>query len=191
MTVFNCDICGTYQSSNNINRENNIQKFVYELNKVCNNLNIKDLPFRFFSTADLKYVQLSANELRPYLYNTPIRITSLFSEDYQQKDDIVNKTTSKVKTNQIINKIEADITNNKQLERIIYADDQYLNVIIIKNYIELTHPEIEFIGLIPGYSGEVEENIYASIKTGLEGLIETIESYNNLLENKKNNSLKR
>ena len=75
MTVFNCDICGTYQSSNNINRENNIQKFVYELNKVCNNLNIKDLPFRFFSTADLKYVQLSANELRPYLYNTPIRIT--------------------------------------------------------------------------------------------------------------------
>jgi hypothetical protein len=187
MTVFNCDIYGTFYNGQEYNKEA-IQEFVNNLNDICKILNLSDLPFRFFSTSNIKDVLNNAKVLLPYIVNTPIRITSLYSQDEHYKNGNLEKVTNENKTNQIMDKIDEDIKNHKQIERFIYADDQLMNIQIIKNYINKKYPDIEFIGLVPNMIND-EEGIYSSNEKELVGVNECLSNYiADLLSIKKNNS---
>jgi hypothetical protein len=87
-----------------------------------------------------------------------------------------------------MDKIDEDIKNHKQIERFIYADDQLMNIQIIKNYINKKYPDIEFIGLVPNMIND-EEGIYSSNEKELVGVNECLSNYiADLLSIKKNNS---
>jgi hypothetical protein len=96
MTVFNCDIYGTFYNGQEYNKEA-IQEFVNNLNDICKILNLSDLPFRFFSTSNIKDVLNNAKVLLPYIVNTPIRITSLYSQDEHYKMAIWKKLLMRIR----------------------------------------------------------------------------------------------
>ena len=180
MTVFNCDIVGTFDgNSESDERNRDIINFVDLLVKIMHLLDIEDLPFRFYSSEAMDGVLKKAQELAPFLDGTSIRLTSQYSQDQSYKNGIVINLPlcEQNKVSQIANKIDKNFENNN-VERVIYADDSYINQLMTKKIIAAKHPNIEFVSLIPSQDKPIlENNTYSSPLRGLKGLNQCLNEY--------------
>lgn len=184
MNVFFCDIRGTFDSTTE-NRELKIKQFVNFLTKISQKLEIDDLIFRFITADDMDYLLGYVQELEPHTKNTPIRLTSQFSEHQKYKNGEIIDIPYTNKLDQI-----RYISEGRNVDKIFYADDSIQNQIIISKVLSILCPDAEIISFIPGKESvknleKLEKNFYTSPKKGIDGLIEIVSNYNELLTEKQ------
>src|SRR5574344_3032108 len=94
MNYFICDIVGTYEG-NDFNRDEEIKKFVSNLNKLMELENMEELIFCFESSDDMKFVQKRITEFSKYIDGTKIKLGLQFSGDqYLDNGEIIDIVTS-------------------------------------------------------------------------------------------------
>jgi hypothetical protein len=186
MTYFCCDIIGTITGTKEIDkRMDELISFTETLKRINNKLD-NTMYFSLFSTNDLLTVKRFVNELKPYLnyYNI------ISNKNYADKFMIENEQIRILSNNeqdkvwQIIYSLKSYQMQKLEVNRIIYADDNYLNCQIVKQVVSLLYPDTEIITIIPGLDKD-NNQFYGDYHKGIIGTTLALQKYEqNLINNK-------
>lgn len=193
MNYFICDIVGTYEG-NDFNRDEEIKKFVSNLNKLMELENMEELIFCFESSDDMKFVQKRITEFSKYIDGTKIKLGLQFSgNQYLDNGEIIDIVTSG-KMEQTVFLLHDKIVNN-----IYFADDSQMNNNMISRFLnkslELKHKEKygdnkkytsynKLINFIPGTNVKKSDMIGIREK-GLSALNKILDEYIEMIKLEK------
>jgi hypothetical protein len=190
MTYFCCDIIGTITGSKKIDQRMDELIDFTETLKIINNKLDNIMYFSLFSTNDLLTVQNFVNELKPYLNYYNILNDKNFADKFMLEKEqvkILNKTEQD-KVWQIIYSLKCYQHEKIKVNKIIYADDNYLNCQIIKEVISLLYPDIEIVIIIPGLK-ENNKQFYSDYHKEIMGTTLALKKYEATLNQNKNKQL--
>lgn len=169
MNIFFCDIRGTFDGSHE-EREEQLKRFVANLQKLMQIDGLNQLVFSFVSTDEMDYVKTVIEELKPYLVGTNIVLGPQMAYNEILINDVV-KPYFIGKTYQMMKYIDGE-----DLKNIYFADDTLLHHNILKFIISKEHPNVKLKNFVLGNSIK-NENIFGISKRGIVGLNCLLEDY--------------
>ena len=184
MNVFFCDINGTFDHGEE-NRRNSVLKFVKSLLRLMKENNIDDLVFRFVTSDDIEYLLPYIHELEKEVVGSPIRLTSQFSYQYIYKNGDIKESIYNNKLDQI-----RHVSENCDIERIFIADNSMINQLLLRRILTITCPKSKIVSFVPGIDEFTENDMYGDRLKGINGLISSIEKYNNTISKNKSHNVK-